>query len=77
MIAQKELLCINRMNLYLHDQDDWSVNQKIQASKLIQSELHNKGNYVAKIPIFYVQSGDPKSRAQTGKQGQEDKERQQ
>ena len=35
----------------------------------IQTELDNKGNYVAKIPIFYVQSSDPESWTQTGKQG--------
>jgi len=38
MIAQKELLCINRMNLYLHDIDMGGIFQKQKGSLPVLSD---------------------------------------
>jgi len=41
----------------------------------VEAELDDKGDDVAEIPVFDVQSGDPEPRAEAGQQGEKDEER--
>jgi len=38
----------------------------------VEAELDDKGDDVAEIPVFDVESGDPESRAEAGQEGKED-----